>query len=45
MDFTDTSPSPYLVTKICCALRVAYPAGDGSAAILPSMPANSRRVR
>jgi len=35
---------PYLVTEICCALQAAYPAGDGSVAILRSMPPNNRRV-
>jgi hypothetical protein len=44
--FSDTSPfPPYLGTEICSALRSPYPAGDGSAAIFRSMPANSRRVR
>jgi hypothetical protein len=36
---------PYLVTEICSALRATYPAGGGSAAILRSMLAKSRRVR
>jgi hypothetical protein len=36
---------PYLVTEICCALQAAYPAGNGSVAILRSMPLNNRRVR
>ena len=36
---------PYLVTEICCALQAAYPVGDGSVAILRSMPPNNRRVR
>jgi hypothetical protein len=33
------------VIEICSASRSLYPAGDGSAAIFASMPANSRRVR
>jgi hypothetical protein len=36
---------PSVVIEICSALRSPYPAGDGSAAIFRSMPANSRRVR
>src|ERR1700694_1482281 len=36
---------PSAVIEICSALRSPYPAGDGSAAIFRSMPANSRRVR
>jgi hypothetical protein len=35
----------YRVTQICCALRGAYPVGDGSAVIFRSIPVNSRRVR
>src|SRR6266852_1538017 len=39
-------PSPVsLSTEICFGLRLVYPAGDGSAAILRSMAPNSRRVR
>jgi hypothetical protein len=34
-----------IVTEICSALRSPYPAGDGSAAIFRSIPANNRRVR
>jgi hypothetical protein len=45
IDSADTSPSPYVATKICCAPRAAYPAGTGSVTILRSMPPNSRRVR
>jgi hypothetical protein len=42
---SNTFPSPVsLSTEICFGLRLAYPAGDGSAAILRSMPPNSRRV-
>jgi hypothetical protein len=37
-------PSILRVTEIRSALRVAYPAGDGSAAILRSMLPKSRRV-
>ena len=40
-----TSPPASVVTGICTALRAAYPAGIGSAAIRRSMPPNSRRVR
>jgi hypothetical protein len=36
---------PYFVTKVCCALRAAYPAADATVAILRSIPPNSRRVR
>jgi len=44
--FQTLIPLPlYLVTEICSALRAAYPAGGGSAAILRSMLAKSRRVR
>jgi hypothetical protein len=39
------SHPPYLLTKICCAPRAAYPAGTGSVTILCSMAPNSRRVR
>jgi hypothetical protein len=35
-------PPPGLLTKVCCALRAAYPAGDATVAILRSMPPNSR---
>jgi hypothetical protein len=45
IDSADTSPSPHLVIKICCAPRAAYPAGTGSVTIPLSMPPNSRRVR
>ena len=45
MDCADTSPSPYFLIKICCAVQAAYPAGTGSVSILCSMPPNSRRVR
>ena len=38
-------PPPGLVTKVYCALRAAYPAGDDSIAIFRSMLAKSRRVR
>jgi hypothetical protein len=31
--------------ELCSALRLPYPAGDGSIAIFRSMPANNRRVR
>jgi hypothetical protein len=41
----DTFHPPPFVTKICEAWSYAYPAGDGSAATLPSMPPKSRRVR
>lgn len=45
-ELSDTYPfAPYLVTEICCALQAAYPAGDGSVAILRSMPPNNCRVR
>jgi hypothetical protein len=37
---TLTPLPPYLVTEICSALRAAYPAGDGSVAILFSMLPN-----
>ena len=33
------------VIEICSALHPRYPADDGGAAVLRSMPANSRRVR
>jgi hypothetical protein len=36
---------PHRFTETCSAPQAAYPAGDGSAAILASMPPNSRRVR
>ena len=40
---SDTSPiPPYLVTETYRALRTAYPGGDGSVAILRSMPPNNR---
>jgi hypothetical protein len=45
-ELLDTYPfASYLVIAICCALQAAYPAGDGSVAILCSIPPNSRRVR
>jgi hypothetical protein len=38
---SNTFPAPVsLSTEICFGLRLAYPAGDGSAAILRSMPPN-----
>ena len=41
IEVSDTSPVPlYLVTEICCALRAACPAGEGSVAILRSMLPN-----
>jgi hypothetical protein len=36
---------PSVIIEICSALRSSYPAGDGSIAILGSMPPNKRRVR
>jgi hypothetical protein len=42
---SNTFPSPAsLGAEICFGLRLAYPAGEGSAAILRNMPPNSRRV-
>jgi hypothetical protein len=38
-------PPTSLVAEICFGLRLAYPAGDGSPAILDSMLAKSRLVR
>jgi len=44
--FSDTSlVPPYLATEICYALRAAYPAGEGSVAILRRMVRKSQRVR
>ena len=44
-DSGETSPSaPALSSKICSTLRSTYP-GNGSVAILRSMPANNLRVR
>ncbi len=47
--FSDRSlrhfPSASLVTEISFGLGLAYPAGDGSLAILRRMLPNSRRVR
>ena len=43
---SDTFPSPVsLVGEIGAGLRPTYPAGDDSAAILPSLAPKSRRVR
>jgi hypothetical protein len=45
-DTSDTFPSPIsLDTEIGAGLWPAYPAGDDSASILPSMAPESRRVR
>ena len=44
-DSSDPFPfRAFLVTEIFSGLRLAYPAGKGSAAILPSMASKSRRI-
>jgi len=45
LNFEILLPAPLHRHRNCSALRSPYPAGDGSAAIFRSMPANSRRVR
>src|ERR1019366_1943390 len=43
---SNTLPSPVsLSTEICFGLRLAYPAGDGSAAILRSIPQRELTLR
>jgi hypothetical protein len=43
---SDTLPPPaFLLAEIRSGRRLAYPAGKGNAAILPSMALKSRRVR
>ena len=43
---SDTFPAPAsLVTETRSGRRLAYPAGEGSAMILPGMASKSRRVR
>jgi hypothetical protein len=46
IDSADTSPLPNHQSQTSAPLRAStYPLGDGSSAILRSVPANSRRVR